>query len=46
MGLDRIALTLRTRLRGTQEITLTDEAGATELNQALEIAYVAGPAPD
>jgi len=46
MGLDRLALSLRTQLSGSQAITLTTEAGATELTQALEIAYVAGPAAD
>ncbi len=46
LGLDRSALTLRTRVGGAQEIRLTDEAGTTELTQAVELAYVAGPAPE
>ena len=46
MGLDRPTLTLRTQLSGTQQITLTSEAGAQELTQALEIAYVAATVPD
>ncbi|WP_421117824.1 hypothetical protein ACE2AJ_10255 [Aquihabitans daechungensis] len=46
MGLDRVAISLRTQLSGSQAITLTTDAGATELTQSLEIAYVAGPAGD
>lgn len=46
LGLDQVAMTLRTRLSGTQQIQLTAAAGTTELTQALAVAYVAGPAPD
>lgn len=46
MGLEEPALTLRTRLSGSQVLTFTTAEGATEATQALEIAYVAGPAPD
>lgn len=41
MGLDHVALALRTRLRGTQAITITSDAGSTDLTQALQLAYVA-----
>lgn len=41
MGLDRVALTLRTRLNGTQEITLTAQGEETALSQSLEVAYAA-----
>ncbi|MGN6693375.1 MAG: hypothetical protein ACTHN0_04295 [Aquihabitans sp.] len=41
MGLDRVALTLRTRLEGAQEITLTSDGTDTALRQSLEVAYAA-----
>lgn len=46
MGLDRVAMTLRTRLSGSQQILLTSGGKATDLTQALEIAYVASTARD
>lgn len=41
MGLDRVALSLRTRLSGTQAITLTSDGKDTALSQAVEIGYSA-----
>jgi len=41
LGLDRVAIALRTRLSGTQELTLTADGKTTELSQALEVAYAA-----
>jgi hypothetical protein len=41
MGLEEVALALRTRLTGTQEITLTSGGTATPLRQSLEVAYAA-----
>lgn len=46
LGLDHVALALRTRLTGSQQIQVTDDGGTTELQQALDIAYVAAPASD
>jgi hypothetical protein len=46
LGLDQVAMTLRTRLSGTQQLQLTGNAGTTDLSQALVLAYVAGPASD
>ncbi len=45
MGLARVALTLRTKLGGAQQLTLTTGGKATELTQDLQIAYVATTAP-
>lgn len=41
LGLDRVLLELRTRLTGTQAITLDSADGATELTQSLDVAYSA-----
>lgn len=45
LGLDEVMLTLRTRLRGVQELTLTSDAGPTDLAQELELATSASTAP-
>ncbi len=45
MGLDHVALTLRTRSSGTQAITLEAGGRRTDLSQTVEIAYVAATEP-
>jgi len=41
LALDRVAITLRTRLTGTQEITLDGADGTNELTQSVDVAYAA-----
>jgi hypothetical protein len=45
LGLDQVQMTLRTRLTGPQELTLTSAGGSTDLVQELEIASSATTAP-
>jgi hypothetical protein len=46
VGLDHIGLTLRTRIQGSQQLSLTTDGVATPLEQQLQVAYVVGPVRD
>jgi hypothetical protein len=46
LGLDHVGLSLRTRIEGPQQLTLTSDGVAAPLRQHLQIAYVAAPVRD
>jgi hypothetical protein len=46
LGLDRLEVSLRTELGGTQRIALATGSSTTDLSQAVELAYVAATEPN